>query len=85
MYWIPSNLFSMLQNYVLRIPSVKKFFGIPEPVATSSADVIAKRNQDNAITNILQKFFPKTVKDMKTDLTGVKLMSQEELHKIKKK
>jgi hypothetical protein len=71
----------MLQNYVLRVPSVKKILKIPEPIAKSSADIIAKRNQDNALTNVIGKFFPQAMKDIKTDTSGIKLMTQQEMHK----
>ena len=85
MYWIPNNLFSMLQSVVLRIPAVKRLFGIPEPVAKSSADILAMRNNENVITKTLGKVFPSVVKEHKTDTTGIKLLSQEEMHKLRKK
>jgi membrane protein insertase Oxa1/YidC/SpoIIIJ len=85
MYWIPNNIFSMLQNVVLRIPAVKRVFGIPEPIAKSSADILAMRSKENAITKTIGKIFPSAVKEHKTDTSGIKLLTQEEMHKLRKK
>ena len=84
MYWIPSNLFALLQNVLLRLPSVRRVLKIPQPIAKSSADIMAMRNKDNMMTNIVGKIFPKAVKDMKTDTSGIKLLTQQELSALKK-
>lgn len=90
MYWIPSSLFQMFQQVLLRVNPFKRWFKVPDVVILNTKDRIARSQAPSAVEKFLPSFLSKRLTKQRKDAVfrdaqgkPLKLFTQNELAKRK--
>jgi YidC/Oxa1 family membrane protein insertase len=85
MYWIPSSLFAVCQNYYLSTDAAKKRHNIPAYTVKSPKEELEEKMKGNSFTNFLKRYFPQAEKLLNESPKKINMLTKEEVDKVIRK